>query len=154
MVRHGTAKKRRSGHKIKSKSLPKNKHVKIVNAIVNKEVRRLYDKKKTPAENLLSFGLVADVNNIKGSNGTEDSKYAAFIGYAEEMPVDKTVFTDANKRSKILSDYEKSYIKRNIDVHGNDFEAMWRDIKTNDMQYTAKKMETLCKKYHKLLEST
>ena len=155
MVRHGTAKKRRRGIKITSKSLPKNKQIKIRNAIVHEGVRKLYDSKKTPTENLTLFGLTADVNKIKCSSqeSTEDGQIScpAFMGYAETLEEGKDVYYDKNSKRKFLTEFQIQYIKRNIDAHGDNYEAMFRDIKVNDKQYTAQKLESLCLKYHRIL---
>ena len=116
MVRHGTAKKRRRGIKITRKSLPKNKQIKIRNAIVHEGVRKLYDSKKTPAENLTFFGLTVDVNKInrspKESNLDGQISCPAFMGYAESLEEGKDVYYDKNSKRKILTEFQIQYIKR------------------------------------------
>lgn len=146
MVRHGTQKKRRAGFKITRKA-PKHRSVKIANSVANAEVKKLYDKSKTPSENLASFGLVADVNNLKGK---EDSaiprkKHAAFVGYGQVCDSDN--FSDKNPKRKKISEFDMEYAAANIKKHGEDFKAMERDIKTNSRQLTAKQIEKVCKLY-------
>ncbi len=158
MVRHGTAKKRRRGIKFSRKSLPKNKQIKIRNAIVHEGVRQLYDSKMTPAENLASFGLTADVNKMSRSSKeiNPDCKIScpAFMGFAETLEEGKDVYYDKNSKRKVLTDFQMQYVKKNIDAHGKNYEAMFRDIKVNDKQYTAQKLETLSLKYHRILAET
>ena len=63
------------------------------------------------------------------------------------------MYADANPKRIKLSKFDADYAKANIDKHGKDYKAMQMDIKTNDRQYSAKKMETLCKKYYQYHES-
>lgn len=121
--------------------------MKIANSVINAEVKKLYDKNKTPSENLASFGLVADVNNLRGK---EDSaippkKYAAFIGFGQLVESDN--FSDRNPKRKKISEFDMEYAGRNIEKHGDNYKAMERDIKTNSRQLTEKQMEKLCRLY-------
>ena len=84
MVKHGTAKKRRSGLKVTRKP-PQNRHLRIIKSVVNKDIKNSYDKSKSPKENLSEFGLVADANNLNNTtNPNKKKKNAAFIGYLAE----------------------------------------------------------------------
>ena len=58
MVRHGTQKKRRSGNSKVQLKRKEHRNVRVVKAIKNLGVKEVYDKTKSPAENLRSFGLV------------------------------------------------------------------------------------------------
>lgn len=147
MVKHGTQKKRRAGFKVTRKA-PKHRSVKIANSVANPDIKKLYDKNKTPSENLTAFGLVADVNNLKGK---EDSalplkKNAAFVGYGQV--VDSNNFSDKNPRRKKISEFDMEYAALNIKKHGEDYKAMERDIKTNNRQMTARQLEKLCTLYN------
>jgi hypothetical protein len=150
MVRHGTQKKRRAGFKVTRKA-PKNRVVKIANSVANADIKKLYDKNKTPSANLASFGLAADVNNLKG---TEDSaiplkKHAAFVGYGQVM--ESSSFPDKNPRRKKISDFDSEYAALNMKKHNDDWKAMEKDIKTNHRQYTAKQMAKICVLYKESL---
>ena len=151
MVKHGIQKKRRSGNKVTRKSLPKHRKVKIANSIRNYHVQKLYDRSKTPKENLKAMGLVADVNNLKGSSDSllPLSEHAAFLGFSKKIEDDDNniMHIDSNPRRKVISEFDQRYAKSNIDKHGENYLAMERDIVVNNRQMNAKQMEKLCTKY-------
>ena len=62
------------------------------------------------------------------------------------MTEDSGSFTDPNPNRKKMSDVDMQYCKRNSDKHGEDYQAMMKDIKTNDRQLTAKKLQNLIEK--------
>ena len=153
MVKHGTQKKRRAGFKV-TRRAPKHRTVKIANSVENVEIKKLYDKTKTPSANLEAFGLIADVNNLKGK---EDSaiplkKHAAFVGYGQI--VDNDNFSDKNPRRKKISEVDMEYAASNIEKHGNNYKAMEKDIKTNCRQLTARQMEKMCALYTEIGEES
>lgn len=143
MVRHGTQKKRRAGFKVTRKA-PKHRSVKIANSVTNAEIKKIYDKNKTPSANLESFGLVADVNNLKGKEDSAIPKksHAAFVGYGQVVQSDN--FSDQNPKRRKISDVDMEYATANMRKHGEDYKAMERDIRTNNRQLTAKQIEKLC----------
>lgn len=145
MVRHGTAKKRRSGVKVTRKQ-QKHRTVRIANSVVNQDIKAKYDKNKSPKDNLANFGLVFDANNIHNESSNKGNKEsAAFLGYARIM--EGTTFVDKNPKRKIISEVDAAYAQLNIKKHGENYKAMEMDITTNSRQYTESKMETLCAKY-------
>jgi hypothetical protein len=157
MVKHGVQKKRRSGLKVTRKALPKHRKVKIANSVRNHHVQQLYDRNKSPKENLQSMGLVADVNNLKGSSDSilPLSEHAAFLGFSKKIEDDSNniMHIDTNLRRKIISEFDQVYAKTNIDKHGDNYVAMERDIVMNSRQLSAKQMEKLCSKYSLHLQS-
>jgi hypothetical protein len=152
MVKHGTQKKRRAGNKVTRKA-PKHRDVKVANSVVNPEIKKIYDKTKTPSENLNAFGLVSDVNNLKGKDDSAIplKKHAAFVGYGQIMDGDN--FADRNPRRKKISEFDMEYAAANIKKHGTDYKAMERDIKTNNRQLTARQIERMCELYKEVQES-
>jgi hypothetical protein len=148
MVRHGTQKKRRSGRKV-TRVGGKHRVIKIANSVVNADIQAMYDKNKTPSANLADFGLVSDVNNLKGRSDStlpiKNAKHAAFVGFG--TIIDGETKIDQNPRRKQISEFDCAYAAANIKKHGVDYKAMERDIKLNSRQNTAKQMERLCVKY-------
>lgn len=112
----------------------------------------MYDKKKTPTENLALCGLISNVNSQKYTPADPNlsAECPGFVGYAEKLEPHQKLYQDKNSKRKILTEFEIQYIEKNINAHGDDFEAMFKDIKVNDMQYTAQKLERLCKKYYSI----
>lgn len=160
MGKHGTQKKRRRGLKV-SRKPSKHRAVRIANSVTHSHVKALYDKNKTPEENLAAMGLVSDVNeklnadsNILNCsrNGSSSSgaanpppQHAAFVGYGDRVTGE--IFVEPNPKRKVLSEFDAEFARRNIEKHGSDYQAMQRDIKINDRQYTFRQMQKLCEKY-------
>lgn len=130
-----------------TRKAPKNRVVKIANSVANAEVKKLYDKNKTPAENLSAFGLASEVNNLKGSadSAIPLKKHAAFVGYGKIMEGNN--FEDTNPRRKKISEFDMEYAALNIKKHGENYRAMEMDIKVNSRQLTAKQLEKMCGLY-------
>jgi hypothetical protein len=126
--------------------------VRIINSIVNNDVKLQYDKSKSPAENLSLLGLSSNVNNLGVTCNLKTSKNA-FIGYSEICKIENLAENDRNPKRKILSDFEINYAKENIRIYGNNYSAMQNDIISNYQQFTREKIEKLCIKYLKLKES-
>jgi hypothetical protein len=145
MVRHGVAKKRRSGLKVTRKQ-QKHRTVRIANSVVNQDIKAKYDKNKSPKDNLAAFGLVFDANNLENESANHGNKEsAAFLGYAKI--VEGHTFVDKNSKRRQISDVDSDYAKLNIARHGTNYNAMELDTTTNDRQYTNSKMQKLCEKY-------
>jgi hypothetical protein len=144
MVRHGTAKKRRSGIKVSRK--PKNRKLIISNAVSNLIVKEHYDKKKSPDENLKAMGLEVDANRAKKRHmkSTEGAKpneeYAAFVGFA--------ALPKASKERK-MSNTDREYAELCISKYGANYKSMSRDIKINYNQLTELKLQKLCEQYER-----
>lgn len=157
MVSHGTAKKRRRGIRV-SRRQQKNVKLRISNKL-NDEIKKVYDKEKSPSENLETFGLRPDSNMFhdrshpqKDGSAPKSSKLAAFVGMAvipngQGLPVLK-------EKKNTMSDFESRYAKTNIDKHGDNYKAMERDMDTNFFQYTQAKMQKICEKYRELQGSS
>ncbi len=145
MVSHGTAKKRRSGSS-KTKHKPQKRvQVRILRKLTNPEMKEKYDKKLTPVQLMESMGLVSDSNgDLKGK--AKELKGSAFLGFAHILDEGDN-FHDQNPKRKAISEFDCEYASKNIDKHGANYTKMAMDIITNDRQFSAKKMETLCTKY-------
>ncbi len=124
----------------------KHRTVRIANSVVNQDIKAKYDKNKSPKDNLQSFGLVFDANNLTNESTNKGKKEsAAFLGFAKI--VDGSTFVEKNPKRKQMSEVDSDYAALNIKKHGDDYAAMQKDIITNNRQFTAKKMQTLCEKY-------
>eukprot|EP01038_Epipyxis_sp_PR26KG_P015759 gene15759-21340_t len=150
MVKHATAKKRRSGNKVKIN--PKRSlRVKIENRIINHEVRAKYDTNKSPYDNLTALGLVADVNVLPQMKMklSEESKPSGvcLIEYADKMTLEALRSNEMKSNRKVLTEAEERYAKLNIDKHGDNYEKMFKDLSTNYNQFTLNKLTKLCKSY-------
>mmetsp|Transcript_12959 Transcript_12959/g.11741 ORF Transcript_12959/g.11741 Transcript_12959/m.11741 type:complete len:173 (+) Transcript_12959:46-564(+) len=165
MVSHQTVKKRRKGGKVKG-SMPKNKNLLVLKNIKNKNIKNLYDKTKTPVQNLKELGLSYDSNNFQTSKcygennertklnyqSNKDKKdNIAFIGMTA-LPTDSTSLNPSNPKRRKMSEFDQKYIKDNIEKYGTNYKAMERDIKLNYFQYTEQKMKTLCEKFVNLTD--
>jgi hypothetical protein len=148
MGKQAAAKKRRRGLTVTRKA-PKHYRLKIVNSVVNEGVKSAYDKKKSPADNLKSMGLVANPNTMDSIPTQEEVDFPAFMGYAKV--VEGESFQDPNPKLKIISPYDAEYVRKLIAKHGDNCKAMEKDIKNNERQYTEGQMTKLIKKYHKAI---
>jgi len=149
-VKHGTNKKRRRGGKVTRKA---KKHIHLrVEAKIPQIVKDEWDRSKTPAENLASFGLEHDMN--KGIGRKRDRKptdgsvkSAAFVGM---MEVPRDDFKEHNPLLKKLAETDQKYAVALIKAHGDNYAKMARDIKVNVNQLTELKCKKLCEKFFSL----
>jgi hypothetical protein len=144
MVRHGTQKKRRAGKKVTRKG-PKNKNLKIMNALTDIKVKEHWDNRKSPHENFASMGLDYDPNNLKKEGFSKEAAFEGFI----TMPVTEDV-TDHNPRRRPMSTMDQEYIVKCVRKHKTDFHKMAMDIKTNSMQLTEARLKKMFEKYSSL----
>ena len=150
MVRHGKQKKLRAGRKTRGSGGTNTKKVvhrvkKVTNAILDPNVKKFWDKSKSPVENLQSFGLTAQAN--------EKPKKAknALVGYANLM--DSMVsgdIKDINPKRRIMSEEDQRYAVKLLDKYGDNWQKMQRDIKLNDRQLSAAQCMKLVNLFHTL----
>jgi len=145
MVRHGTAKKRRRNVKATRKP-KKNEVVRVQNAITNSVVKDIYDKNLTPKDNLTNMGLDPNPNVRKEPSSVGGKAHAAFVGYATLADSNMNII-DANPKQKKISPIDSKYALSCMNVYGNDYKKMFRDIKVNYRQLTQNQLEKLCEKY-------
>ncbi|KAK8792518.1 hypothetical protein WA538_000393 [Blastocystis sp. DL] len=103
-------------------------------------VQKVWDNKKTLRQNYEKLGLVSDTNKM------EEAK-------APEHPLIEFVSTeDVKKDEIIMSVYDQNYMKKLIEKHGDDLEAMFRDIKVNVDQLSVGQLRKKYDKYMRLQE--
>ena len=121
---------------------PARKHISDrVASAVNVQFVQGYNKKLSPSQNLINFGLDPDVNSSAKVEPI-DKKSAAFVGYTE-LPVVK-------KKKKML-EMDRDYIRGCIEKYGDDIVKMQKDFKVNFNQLTENKLQRL---YNAYLEET
>lgn len=154
MVQHGRNKKRMSGRAKVSRKQKKPAPLRIANSVVSKEVRDLYDKTKSPAQNLANMGLDPCPNNSRKKIGLtsktgelllENKQASAFMGFAQ-MP-ESSKFKDINIKRRLMSEVDQKYTKALMTKHSDDYKAMEKDIKLNYNQLTQQKCKSMCEKF-------
>ena len=146
MVKHGKDKKRRAGRygrvKLKNKNYqrwnPKPK-------FGDKRVKELWDVNKTPKQNLQQMGFCSDGNAaghslLEGKSPETEKKNAAII---ELFHVPES---DSVKRPA-MTDEDQEYVAQCMRKHGDNYTRMFRDIKTNDLQWTEQKLQKMCSRF-------
>lgn len=145
MVRHATAKKRRSGVKVSRKG-PKHSKLKVKNAVKDTRIKEIWDGSLTPAENLVNLGLEKNVNKLQ--YGRECEKTSGFMGFARlnaNEPLNHA--PDENSRRKKMSLVDQNYAARCISRYGANYHKMELDVAVNDRQLTEAKVKKMCEKF-------
>ncbi len=162
---------RRKGAKKVTRKPRKHAQLRVMNKITNEAIKKVWNKKISPADNLSNFGLNPDVNQTLGDYSMQSGRKklrqdpnetsAAFVGLAA-IPSDKDLavnnLDERNPKARPMSEMDQQYAVNNILKHGDDYSAMARDIKVNTYQHTAAKMRKMCEKYlslpseHKLVQ--
>lgn len=159
MVKHGTAKKRRRGLKTKRKPR-KHAQLRVANK-VPEAIKDEWDKNKSPADNLASFGLLSDPNSslsntngvgrkhVKPTDGTQHHS-AAFLGMCIVPREGRDHGKEHNPKLKTLAETDQKYASALIAKYGDNYSKMFKDTKLNFMQLTEQKLTKLCEKFNAL----
>ena len=146
MVKHGTQKKRRSGRKVIRKG-PKNKNLKVANALTDIKVKSQWDSTKSPHDNFVNLGLDYNPNKIKKDGLSKEAAFGGFIS----LPVSEDL-SEHNPRRRPMSTMDQEYIVSCVRKYGDDFHKMAFDIKTNSRQLTENRLKKMFEKYSALPE--
>jgi predicted outer membrane protein len=158
------ARKRKQGVRVTRKAA-KHINIRVQKSIQNSEVKKLFDKSKSPRDNLRDLGLEFDLNKQVVRRNTqkpvsakeeEKKECAAFIGLASVQQAELMTgpsYTERNPNRRKMSKFDQDYVRRNMLKHGSDYKAMERDIETNYSQHTETKMKKLCETFLKLSDS-
>ena len=136
MVKHGRNKKRRAGRIGKTKL--KNKTYKRWNPspkFGNDVVKANWDPSKSPSQNLASMGLLAKPNqDVKRPN----EQLALDNNAPSVVELFDIPDSDSMKVRKEypMSEDDQKYIAKCLKKYGTDYGRIFRDHKTNKMQYT------------------
>lgn len=114
---------------------------------IDPSLKEHWDASKTPAANLKSFGLRAQPNERQLNNDIS----SAILPVSEPSKVDLVVdlFDVPNSENPRrhnrhpLCIEDEEYIAKCMAKHGGNYTKMFRDIKTNDLQYTEGKLRKL-----------
>jgi len=143
------SKRRAGGYKIKTK-FDKKKSKDVVH-LPTPQARALWSKEKTLHENYKALGLTLDPNASVSKLSFEREREGEPVSLSDDVPDDrqgKTYLTDLlavpearEKKAPNLGVRERHYVKKLHDKHGDNFEAMARDVKLNFNQYTKKQLK-------------
>ncbi|TYZ59226.1 hypothetical protein PybrP1_002234 [[Pythium] brassicae (nom. inval.)] len=145
MPRVGTKIKQRNKVKVTRKQKPRRKFK--TRFVGDARIQEQWDHRLTTRQNYDKLGLQADPNSyqalkqsIAGAEGALDDEPRLF-----HVP-DSDFLSERNPRrpENYMSEEERKYLRPLIAKHGEDFKAMERDIKSNNMQWTATKLKNRC----------
>ena len=110
----------------------------------------MWDNTKTLRQNYEKLGLVANINKMEEAPKTEEP----LIRKNERMALDLEFIEaeEIKREDNIMSVYDQNYIKKLIDKHGDDVDAMFRDIKLNTNQLTVGQLKKKIEKYYRVQE--
>ena len=110
----------------------------------------MWDNNKTLRQNYEKLGLVANTNKMEEAPKTEEP----LIRKNEWMELDLEFIEaeEIKREDNIMSVYDQNYIKKLIDKHGDDVDAMFRDIKLNTNQLTVGQLKKKVEKYYRVQE--
>ncbi|KAJ8603075.1 hypothetical protein CTAYLR_006675 [Chrysophaeum taylorii] len=108
------------------------------------DVAKVWNQRKSRNHNMRTLGLACDVNKL--SRATTEPKLAIF-----EVPQPEDLEkVGTNARRNPLAEEKQRYIAKLIAKHGEDFDAMARDIKRNVQQFTATRLRNMTAKFLRL----
>ncbi|DAZ93520.1 TPA: hypothetical protein N0F65_002446 [Lagenidium giganteum] len=144
MVRCGNSIRRRNKVKVTRNQKPRRKYkTKFVGDV---RIQNQWDHNKTIRQNYEAIGLQADPNShqalkesIQGADKALDEPEFFHVP-------DSDFLNERNHRrpEHHMSEDEISYLRKLIAKHGEDYKAMERDIKVNNMQWTENKLKRRC----------
>ncbi|KAE8999871.1 hypothetical protein PF011_g14440 [Phytophthora fragariae] len=113
------------------------------------KVQEVWNHNLTTRQNYVKLGLQADPNSHnalrKSVEGADGTLAAADEARLFEVP-DSDFLGERNPKrvDNYVSDEEAKYLRKLIAKHGEGYKKMERDIKTNNMQWTAQKLRRRC----------
>lgn len=145
MVSYGRKIKQRGKVKVKRNLKPlrkfKNRFVGDV------RIQKKWDHKLTTRQNYEQIGLQANPNSHQEMRKSLAGAETALDDEPQFFHVpDSDFLSERNPRrpENYMSEEEIKYLRKLIAKHGEDYTAMARDIKTNNMQWTDNKLKRRC----------
>jgi nucleolar protein 16 len=151
MVRQGKDKKRRSGRTGRTKL--KNRNYKTWNpkpSFTDPVIKKQWDPKKSYAQNMKKLGLVAHPGAVVTTKDAEQNQQQSTVIELYDVPHSDTL--EARKKKRPQSADDQKYIARLLAKYGDDYTAMFRDIKVNKMQYTETQLRKMASRFFLLDE--
>lgn len=114
------------------------------------KIQEVWKHNLTTRQNYANLGLQANPNahaalrdSVKGAEGTLE---AADSERLFNVPDSDFLGNERNSKraANYVSEEETNYLRKLIAKHGEDYKRMERDIKTNSMQWTEKKLRRRC----------
>ncbi|GAX22104.1 hypothetical protein FisN_6Hh352 [Fistulifera solaris] len=140
MVKHGHTKKRRAGRYGRTKLKNRSWVRWDPNPKVAKELKEKWNASLSPAANLQALGLVAKPNQ---QGQTKPVGAPDIIELFDIPDSDASSF----RQKHPLDKDEEEYIQKCMAKHGDDYAAMFRDIRVNTLQHTEQKLRKLGARY-------
>ena len=109
-------------------------------------VKKHWDPSKSPSVNLSNLGLSAlpnDMNNARTSSTPVTKTTATVVELFDIPESDKPSL----RQRYPLEQEEEEYIAKCMEKHGDDYTAMRRDIRTNNMQHTEEQLRKWGSRY-------
>ena len=168
MAKKAGTKKRRSGRVGRSKLKNRNYQFFKPTRIDDDSVRAAWNPRKSPAQNMANMGLQTAVNSAidqraafalaaAGNVKPDETKAVELfdIPESDNMSSGGITMLPGKNFAQIklpVSIEDQKYISRCLKKHGDDYQAMMRDIKTNDMQHTQTKLKKMAARFYLLTE--
>ncbi|KAL3772880.1 hypothetical protein ACHAW5_002145 [Stephanodiscus triporus] len=166
MVKHARTKKRRAGRTGKTKLKNRNYQFYKPTQINDETVRAQWNPRKSPAQNMATMGLQAAVNSAIDCRAAfalshvpkaaDDRKAIELFDIPESDGLHSadniTVLPGKTfaQRKLPVSIEDQKYIHKCLELHGDDYRGMMRDIRTNDMQHTDVKLKKMAARFYLL----
>lgn len=167
MARKAGTKKRRSGTTGRSKLKNRTYQFYKPPKIDDNTVRAAWNPRKSAAQNMASMGLQAAVNSdIDARVSVAMSNNPNNVEPDVKKAIELFDIPDSDKMNDItmlpgktfaqiklpVSIDDQKYIAGCLAKHGDDYQTMMRDIKTNDMQHTQTKLKKMAARFYLLTE--
>jgi nucleolar protein 16 len=113
-------------------------------------IKKQWDPKKSYSQNMKKLGLVAHPGAVVTTKDAEQNQQQSTVIELYDVPDSDTL--EARKKKRPQSADDQKYIARLLAKYGDDYAAMFRDIKVNKMQYTETQLRKMASRFFLLDE--